>query len=478
MSAADSFRRTKIIFTLGPATESEEMLQQLIEAGADVIRLNMAHAKHDWTRMVIRRIRAVSQRIGRDVAIMMDIKGPEIRTGDVSAPMELKAGEIFDFTVKPGGEASHSAEEVRSVDVNYKDLVNDIKVGDTVLVDNGLLRLEVLAKDEARIRCRVLIPGELKSRRHINLPGVKVNLPSFTEKDRGDATVGLEEGIDFLALSFVREAADIELLRSFLSEKKSKVRIIAKIEDQSAITNLSEIVHACDGLMVARGDLGIECPFEELPVIQRRAVNACLAQGRPVIIATHMLESMITQPVPTRAEITDVANAVYEQADCVMLSGETTIGKYPLECVKMLDTIARRIEMEEGKDRHAVSVFTGERMKVLHSAVVLANELPRSKLLTFTRHGFMGQGLAVLRPMHSPILAFTPSVEVFRQLRLLRAVEPFLMPLASEPNETIENAITVLRREGRVNIGDKIVIATDILAQDRLVDSVQLRTVR
>lgn len=477
MSAAESFRRTKIIFTLGPATESEEMLEKLIGAGADVVRLNMAHAKHDWTRTVIRRIRAVSQRIGRDVAILMDIKGPEIRTGDVAAPMELKAGEIFDFTVRPG-EPGSSGEEVRSVDVNYKDLVNDIKIGDTVLVDNGLLRLEVLAKDEARIRCRVLIPGELKSRRHINLPGVKVNLPAFTEKDRGDATVGLEEGIDFLALSFVREAADVELLRAFLTEKKSKVRIIAKIEDQSAIANLTEIVQACDGLMVARGDLGIECPFEELPVIQRRAVNACLAQGRPVIIATHMLESMITQPVPTRAEITDVANAVYEQADCVMLSGETTIGKYPLECVHMLDTIARRIEREEGKDRHAQSVFTGERMKVLHSAVVLANELPHSKLLTFTRHGFMAQGLAVLRPTHSPILAFTPSVEVFRQLRLLRAVEPFLMPLASEPNETIENAITVLRREGCVNPGDKIVIATDILAQDRLVDSVQLRTVR
>jgi pyruvate kinase len=478
MSVDDSYRRTKIIFTLGPATESEEMLEKLLHAGADVVRLNMAHAKHDWTRMVIRRIRAVSQRVGRDVAIMMDIKGPEIRTGDVAAPIELKAGEIFDFTVKPGGEPMHSGEEVRSVDVNYKDLVNDIKVGDTVLVDNGLLRLEVLTKDEARIRCRVLIPGELKSRRHINLPGVKVNLPSFTEKDRGDATVGLEEGIDFLALSFVRAAADIELLRAFLAEKKSKVRIIAKIEDQSAIANLNEIVHACDGLMVARGDLGIECPFEELPVIQRRAVNACLAQGRPVIIATHMLESMIIQPVPTRAEITDVANAVYEQADCVMLSGETTIGKYPVECVQMLDTIARRIEMEEGKERHPPSVFTGERMKVLHSAVVLANELPRSKLLTFTRHGFMAQGLAVLRPIHSPVLAFTPSPEVFRQLRLLRAVEPYLMPLASDPNETIENAITILRREGRINPGDKVVIATDILAQDRLVDSVQLRTAR
>jgi pyruvate kinase len=410
MPAEVTARRTKIIFTLGPATESEEMLEQMLRAGADVVRLNMAHAKHDWTRAAIRRVRAVSARVGRDVAIMMDIKGPEIRTGDLDMPLELKSGEIFDFTVKPGAttERGGSDAEIRSVDVNYQNLVNDIKVGDTVLVDNGLLRLEVLEKNEARIRCRVLIPGELKSRRHINLPGVKVNLPSFTEKDRRDSLVGLEEGIDFLALSFVRMAADIEGLRAFLSERRSKVRIIAKIEDQSAIENLDEIVAACDGLMVARGDLGIECPFEELPVIQRRAVRACLAQGRAVIVATHMLESMITQPVPTRAEITDAANAVYELADCVMLSGETTIGKYPVECVQMLDKIARRIEAEEVEaGAREPAVFTGDRMKVLHSAVVLANELPHSKLLTFTRHGFMAQGLAALRPAHAPILTFT-----------------------------------------------------------------------
>ena len=477
---ADSIRRTKIIVTLGPATESEAMLEKLFRAGAGIVRLNMAHAKHDWTRLVIRRVRAVSARIGRDVAIMMDIKGPEIRTGDLTVPIELKAGEIFDFTFKPGASnpAIEGGEEIRSVDVNYPNLVNDIKVGDSVLVDNGLLRLEVLATDEARIRCRVIIPGELKSKRHINLPGVKVNLPSFTEKDRADTTVGLEEGIDFIALSFVREAKDIAVLRAFLSEKKSRCRIIAKIEDQSAIDNLDSIVTACDALMVARGDLGIECPFEELPVIQRRAVRACLAQGRPVIVATHMLESMISQPVPTRAEITDVANAVFELADCVMLSGETTIGKYPLECVQMLDKIARRIEKEESGESRPPAVFTGERMKVLHSAVVLANELPRSKLLTFTRHGFMAQGLAMLRPVHSPIIAFTPSPEVFRQLRLLRGVAPVLMPLASEPDVTIENAIALLRREGRIVPGDKLIVATDIVSQDRLVDSVQLRTVR
>src|SRR5882724_6563232 len=372
MSPSNIRRRTKIIFTLGPASEGPEMLEKMILGGADIIRLNMAHAKHEWTRTVIRRIRAVSAKIGRDIAIMMDIKGPEIRTGDLAAPIELRPGEIFDFTVKPSSAPGESSEEVRSVDVNYRDLVKDIKVGDTVLVDNGLIRLEVLEKEAAKIRCRVLIPGALSSRRHINLPGVKVNLPAFTEKDRADTMVGLEEGIDFVALSFVREAADIELLRSFLAAKKSKIRIIAKIEDQAAISNLDEIVAACDALMVALGDLGIECPFEELPIIQRRAVRSCLAQGRPVIVATHMLESMISQPVPTRAEITDVANAVYEQADCVMLSGETTVGKYPLECVRMLDTIARRIEEEEIDDKKVESVFTGEKMKVLHSAVVLA----------------------------------------------------------------------------------------------------------
>ncbi len=437
----------------------------------------MAHATHEWTRKVIRRVREASKRAEREVAIMMDIKGPEIRTGDLAAPLELKPGEIFDFTVRPGG-SGDAAEEIRSVDVNYRDLVNDIQPGDTVLVDNGLIRLEVLEKNSARIRCRVLVPGELKSRRHINLPGVTVNLPAFTEKDRADTLVGLEEGIDLVALSFVRAAADVETLRRFLSERKAKVWIVAKIEDQSAIRNLDEIVAATDALMVARGDLGIECPFEELPVIQRRAVNSCLAQGKPVIIATHMLESMISQAVPTRAEITDVANAVYERADCVMLSGETTVGKYPRECLRMLDTIARRIEAEDPSDATEPAVFATERMKVLHSAVVLANQLSGSKLVTFTRHGFMARGLAALRPVHSPILALTPHQDLLRQMRLLRAVEPFLLPFAPEPHLTIESAINLLKRLGRIEIGDKLIICTDIIAQDRLVDSVQLRTVR
>ena len=476
MSTSPSLRRTKIIFTLGPATQGEEMLEKLIAGGADIARLNMAHGNHEWTRTVIRRIRAVSKKIGREIAIMMDIKGPEIRTGDVEAPIELKVGETFDFTVKPGDR--EGGEEIRSVNVNYQDLVNDIHVGDIVLVDSGLMRFEVLEKDNNHIRCKVLTPGALSSRRHINLPGVKVNLPSFTEKDRLDTLMGIEEGIDFVALSFVREAKDLHQLREFLAANKSKAKIIAKIEDQTAIANLDEIILATDSLMVARGDLGIECPLEDLPVIQRRAVESCFHYGKPVIIATHTLESMISSPVPTRAEITDVANAVYEKADCVMLSGETTVGKYPLECVQTLDRIARRIEQEGPFEFAEPDHVSSDKVKLLHSAVLLAHQIPGSAILTFTRQGFMAGGLAALRPALAPIYAMTNSVETLRQLRIMRSVEPFIMPLDSDPNETIENAIALLVNIGRVQIGDKLIVATDILTADRLVDSVQLRTVR
>jgi pyruvate kinase len=477
MTTPPPFRRTKIIATLGPATESEEMLAQLIRHGVDVVRLNMAHASHEWTRKIIRRIRDVSKDLGREVAIMMDIKGPEIRTGDVDVPIELKPGEIFDFTVKPEA-IRDRAEEVRSVDVNYRNLVNDIQVGDTVLVDNGLIRLEVLEKRDTHIRCRVLTPGQLSSRRHINLPGVHVNLPSFTEKDRGDTLVGISEGIDFVALSFVREAADVLELRAFLKENNSGARIIAKIEDQSAIDNLEEIIRATDVLMVARGDLGIEIPYEELPVVQRRAVSTCLAIGRPVIIATHMLESMIGQPMPTRAEITDVANAVFERADCLMLSGETTIGRYPLECVKVFDTISRRIESELAREFCEPAVFLAERMKLLRSAVVMANELPNASILCFTRRGITAAGLSAHRPIAAAIIAMTDSPETLRHLRIVRSVEPYLLHPFSDPEKTLADALDLLRAKGRIKTGDKLVIVSDVMTGSKnRIDSIQLRTV-
>lgn len=470
------YRRTKIIFTIGPATESEEMLDKLIAAGVDVCRINMAHATAAWTRTIVRRIRAASERAGREIAIMMDVKGPEVRTGDLETPLDLTPGEIFDFTVRP--EATiESSEEIQSVDVNYRELVNDIHVGDTVLVDNGNIRMEVLEKNNVRIRCRVLTAGTLGSRRHINLPGVRVNLPALTEKDKRDVALAVEEGIDFIALSFVRDKSDIDLLRELLSSLDSSAAIIAKIEDQQAIHNLDEIILQADALMVARGDLGIECPYEELPIIQRLAVKTCLRVGKPVIIATHMLESMIHSPMPTRAEITDVANAVYEQGDCVMLSGETTIGTYPLDCVAVLDRVARRIERSGGAGFAEALELGSEKAKMMRAAVVMANDLESAGLLVFTRRGFMAQVISALRPRRSPIFAFTNSPVVRRQLMLLWGVEPFLLKLTSDPEVTVRSAIEILKERDCINKNDRLVVVTNLLAEDRLIDSVQMRVV-
>jgi pyruvate kinase len=468
-------RRTKIVFTIGPATEAPEVLDAVLQAGADVCRINMAHASHDWTRQTVARIREASARVGREIAVMMDVKGPEIRTGDVAAPIELKPGEIFDFTVKPAAEPE-SGEEVRSVDVNYRDLVNDIQVGDTVLVDNGLIRFEVLEKRASRIRCRVVIPGKLGSRRHINLPGVRINLPALTEKDMGDVKVGAECGVDFFALSFVREPGDVEKLRSLLDEVRSSARIISKIEDQQAISNLDDIIRVSDGLMIARGDLGIECPFEDLPIIQRRAVKSCLTYGKPVIIATHMLESMIQAPMPTRAEVSDVAIAVLEQADCVMLSGETTVGKFPVQCVEAFDRIARRIEAAGG-GVHVQTQLANDHAKMLNAAVVMANQLPAAGILVFTRRGYVAEIVSALRPEHTPVFAFTNSTLVLRQMRLLRGVEPFLMNFGSDPELTVQHAIYSLTNKGHLAFGDKVVVVSNLLASDRLVNSIQLRNV-
>ncbi len=472
-------RRTKIIFTIGPATDSEEILERLMsEFFVDICRINMAHADHEYVRTVVRRIRSIGDRIGRQIAIMMDVKGPEIRTGDVEAPIQLQPGEIFDFTIKPAGQGD-SGEEVRSVDVNYANLVNDVEVGSVVLVDNGLIRLEVLEKNNARIRCKVIIPGDLASRRHINLPGVKVNLPSLTDKDKRDTQVGIEEGIDIFALSFVRESEDLRILRKYLDENGAPgAGITAKIEDQEAISNLYEIIQLCDGLMVARGDLGIECPFEQLPIIQRKAVKACITLGKPVIIATHMLESMIHNPMPTRAEVSDVANAVLEEADCVMLSGETTIGSYPIQCVDTLNKIARNIDLHGQKAGFAANLaLTTDKARIQHSAVVMSNELNAIAIICFTRSGSMARGVSALRPRTSPIFAFSNSPETVKQLRIHHGVTPFQMIFCTEPEATVGRAMDHLKQRGYLKTGDKVVVVSDILASDRVIDSVQLRTV-
>src|SRR6267143_501575 len=339
-------RKTKIICTLGPATEKTEILRQLIQKGTDVFRLNMSHASHDWVRDIVPRIRMLAQKADRPVALLLDTQGPAIRTGDLKANLQLKPGDILEFTARGA-----KSKERYSVDVNYGGFSDNVTVGNTILVDNGLIKLLVLDKGRDRVRCKVLTRAILGSRRHINLPGVHVNLPSLTRKDLADVSLGVDIGADFIGLSFVREKSDIEQLRKLLSRKKSKAQIVAKIEDQLAVRSIDQMIESTDVIMVARGDLGIECPMEELPIIQRRIVKNCLRLGKPVVVATQLLESMITNPLPTRAEITDVANAVFEQADALMLSGETTIGRYPVECVEVLRRVAVRTERTGGADR-------------------------------------------------------------------------------------------------------------------------------
>lgn len=466
-------RRTKIVSTLGPSTDSAEMIGRLMDAGVNIFRLNMSHAPHDWVRRVFADIRAQSARRKIFAGILMDTQGPAIRTGDIGSPLDLQPGQKFTLTVR--GEQS---EEEHSVDVNYENFVNDISVGDVVLIDNGTIQMKVLAKNGNKVECEVLTQGKLGSRRHINLPGVKVSLPALTAKDIKDVRLGLELGVDFIALSFVREARDLLQLKEMFEEGQPAPFVIAKIEDQQAIINLEAIVHEADGIMVARGDLGIEIPYYELPIVQRRIVKTCLRIGRPVIVATHMLESMIESPMPTRAEVTDVANAIYEEADAIMLSGETTVGKYPLKCIEVFDRISTRIERSGNAQFHDAAELTDPRQKLVKSAVVMANELKAAAILVFTRHGHMAQYTGWMRPRYSTIYALCDNERTANELTLSWGVTSFVTEFDFiEPQNTIETALKGLLAQGRLRTGETVVIIGAISVGTEIVDAVQMRTV-
>ncbi|MCB1231858.1 MAG: pyruvate kinase [Verrucomicrobiae bacterium] len=470
---SDYFRHTKIIATLGPATESKEMLAKLITAGVDILRLNMAHASHQWVKDAMWFIREASSEVGRHVAVMMDVKGPEIRTGVVDSPIEVKTGDRFEFHI----ESATATGDVPAVSVNYPGLPNDLEVGTTVLVDSGIIRMRVFEKDDSRVRCEVLTPGKIGSKRHLNLPGVYVNLPSLTKKDEDDLAAGVEVGIDFVALSFVRQAEDIRILRRYLDKLGSSAKIIAKIEDQAGVRNMEEIIREADGVMVARGDLGIEIDYHKLPLVQTDLVHACQAEGKPVIIATHLLETMIHSPMPTRAEISDISNAIREQADAIMLSGETTTGAYPLESVQVMKNIIQSIEPSVGGDINRKIKLHEPKAKMLRSAAVLAQELGKSGIVVFTRSGFLAYVLGALRARGVPIYAFTDVQPIFRQLLLPWGVEPFLIKFSDDPEQTILDALDYLKRKKWVDPGTWLVVITNALANDKIVDTLQLREV-
>ncbi|MBV1919528.1 MAG: pyruvate kinase [Pseudomonadales bacterium] len=461
-------RKTKIICTIGPVTSSFDMLSALAEAGMDVVRLNMSHGDHESHSKVIKSIKTLNQKIKYPIPLLLDTQGPEIRTGNLKENIELKNGDVVTVA------ARNVNVEESSIPINYDDIVDTVGIDDIITVDNGLINLQVLSKKDKTMKCRVIDGGTLKSKRHVNLPGIHVNLPAITKKDKEDIKFGIEQEVDYIALSFVRQASDVRELKVLLGDKKDKIKIIAKIEDQEGVKNIDQILNEVDGVMVARGDLGVEIRVEELPNVQRLLVRKCHERGKRCIVATHLLESMIDNPIPTRAEVTDVANAIYEEVDAIMLSGETTVGKYPIKCVEYLDRIAKTSEKEESLNLSKKLVKETDKQHLAHSAVELAEALGVAGIVVITRRGLMANYVTNCRPFKTPIYAFTNDSRTRRVLALNRNVIPNRLTFSSDPEKTLHNAFVALKAREGLLAGDKVVVISDVIAGAG-VDAIQIR---
>ena len=463
-------RKTKIICTIGPKTESFDQLEKLALAGMNVVRLNMSHAKHEGAARIIRAIKTLNRKLPDPVAILLDTQGPEIRTGDITGELALTTGDEITISVRDGGDV-----EASSIRIHYDDLVSALKIGDRITVDNGIINLEVLTKnDNGTLGCKIIDGGILKSKRHVNLPGIRVNLPAITNKDRSDIAFGIEQEVDFIALSFVREAEDVRELKALLGKKAGKIKIIGKIEDQSGVANLDDILQEVDGIMVARGDLGVEINLAELPNVQRKIVRRCAEEGKRVIVATHLLESMIENPIPTRAEVTDVANAIYEEVDAVMLSGETTIGKYPIRCVEQLVEIARASERVPGLSFVQKLTPDSDKQQIAHYAVQLAESIGAKGTVVITRRGYMADFVTNCHPQKSRIYAFTNDSQTRRRLVLNRNVSPYRIAFSQDPEKTLTSAFKLLKSKAGLDSGDKVVVISDMLSGQGI-EAIQVR---
>ncbi len=466
------FRHTKIVCTLGPSSSSEEVLREMAGAGMNIARMNMSHGSHESHGATMQVLKKINADINHPVAILLDTQGPEIRTGERNKPLELVSGHEVIITVD-----EEEIDDESMIFVNYKDIVTDLKMGDRITLDNGIINLRVLDVSGKHLRTWVLDGGELGSRRHVNLPGIRVNLPSITEKDVRDIQFGLAQDIDFIALSFVRSPDDIHECRKIVEAAGKDVRIYAKIENHEGVERFDEILQAADGIMVARGDLGVEIEIRELPIYQREMVKACALSGKPVIVATHLLESMIKNPTPTRAEVSDVANAVYEGADAIMLSGETSAGAHPVRCIQVMDSIARRMEKEKpigfylGRKVHHV----GEHLA--QAACRLADSLGSHAIVVISRSGRLVEEVASFRPSTSIIYGFTDEIGVLRKLWCVRSVVPLLTKFNQEdPEDTVHRAMRELQRRNRLLPGDPVVVVSDIKAGPERIEAIQVRT--
>jgi len=446
-------RRAKIVCTLGPATESPEQVQALVDAGMDVARINRSHGEPEEHAAVIRRVRAAAKASGRAVAVLVDLQGPKIRLGRFTAGKhDLAVGDVFTITTDdiPGTKDRCST--------TYKGLPGDAKVGDKILIDDGKIGLRITAVDGNDVVTVVEIPGTVSNNKGINLPGVAVSVPAMSEKDETDLRWGLAQGCDFIALSFVRSAADYDDVARIMAEEGRVVPVIAKIEKPQAVDNLAEIVNAFDGIMVARGDLGVELPLEQVPLVQKRAIELARRSAKPVIVATQVLESMISAPRPTRAEASDCANAVLDGADAVMLSGETSVGDYPIEAVRTMARIIENTE-EHGSDRMAPLGWDPKTRggAITHAAADVGATLGVKYLVTFTQSGDSARRVSRLRsPL--PMLAFTPDEHVRNTLALTWGVQTYEVPMVMHTDAMVLQVDLLLQTKGLAKRDDLVVI--------------------
>ena len=465
-------KRTKIICTIGPATESFTSLKRLHKAGMNVARLNMSHSSHSNAKKIIDRIRKLNTQVKNPVGILLDTQGPEIRTGDTSEVVNLEPGQLVSFTVRDEIDV-----ETTSIRVHYDELIQSVSVGTLISLDNGLLNFKVLKKTKNQLECKVLDGGKLGSKRHVNLPGIRINLPSITEKDKRDIAFGLKENVDFIALSFVRDASDIEDLKKILKTKIKKIKIISKIEDREGLSNIDDICKVSDAVMVARGDLGIETDLANLPNVQRKIMSSCAKYGVNSIVATHLLESMIENPTPTRAEVTDVANAIYEGADAVMLSGETTIGKYPIEAVNFISRIATQTEKYRtlGYEEKLISETDWQYLGI--AAKNIAESIGADGIIAITRSGQTAEIVSNAKPFMKPIFAFSNNKKTINQLSLSGSVHAYYSPMYASHEKNISSVMSILKKELNPKSDLKFVVISGILSE-KSADAIEIRTLK
>ena len=450
-------RRTKIICTIGPKTESEESIRELAQNGMNIARLNMSHGNAQWNSLVMKRIQKVCHDTLFPIGLMIDTQGPEIRT---SANIEfgLEEGDIFKIAVSS---ACDIQEGEKHTFVDYQNLIKKVKKGDTILIDDGLIALEALKIEPFHITCKVLNKGRLGSRKSINLPGIRTDLPSITNKDKEDIKLGVQNGADFVAQSFVRKKQDVIEMRDLLNELGSHAMIIAKIEDQEGVSNMDEIIQEADGIMVARGDLGVEIPFEDIPIVQKLIVRKCTEAGKPVIVATHFLESMIINPRPTRAEVTDVANAVFEKADCIMLSGETTKGAYPIKCVQTMHKIAKNVQSRLSFDAAQAIKTKDVKEAITLGACINAENLDAKAIIVFTKTGKLLSLVTKNRP-NTDIFAFTDQDYVRGRLMISWSTFSFKTEFSGNFDSMLNNAVSILKENKLLVKGDRAIAVSDV----------------